>query len=302
MLDICLCGTGGTMPLKNRHLASAILRLEGRSVLIDCGEGTQIALKEAGFRFKPIDVICFTHFHADHISGIPGLLLTMGNEGREDPVEIIGPPGIGKVVNSLRIIAPELPFEVKFTEISEDGEKLNLSGFDITAFNLRHRCACLGFRCDIKRCGKFDVERAKLLPIPVYMWGKLQNGESVSYEGKIYNPSDVLGDERSGISVAYCTDSRPCDNIIKYANGADLLICEGMFGEDEKRERAVETGHMTMAEAAEIAEKSGVKKLVLTHFSTSLQNPDDYKECIREIFPETYMGYDGYFLTLNFED
>lgn len=302
MLDICLCGTGGTMPLKNRHLASAMLRLDGKCILIDCGEGTQIAIKEAGLKFKPVDVICFTHFHADHISGLPGLLLTMGNEGREEPVEIIGPSGVERVVNALRIIAPGLPYEINFTEITENGQKISKSGFDITAFKLNHGCPCVGYRFDIKRSGKFDVERAKLLPVPVPFWGMLQKGGNIEFEGKTYYPSDVLGEERQGLSVVYCTDSRPDKNIVEFSKDVDLLICEGMFGDDEKYDRAVKTGHMTMEEAAGIAVSANVKKLLLTHFSPSVQTPDDYTDCIRNIFSETYMGYDGYFETLRFKD
>ncbi len=301
MLDVCICGTGGTMPLKNRHLASALFRLCGRSVLIDCGEGTQIALKEAGFTFKPVDVICFTHFHADHISGLPGLLLTMGNEGREDDVEIIGPVGLCDVVNSLKVIAPGLPFRLKFTEIKDCAE-LCVSGFKITARRLAHNIPCLGYRLDIPRAGKFDIERAKKLPVPVNMWGRLQKGETVEYEGVVYEPSSVLGEDRRGISVAYCTDSRPCDNIQRLADGVDLFICEGMFGDMEKLERAEKTGHMMMTEAADIARASGVGKLILTHFSPSLQTPEDYLDTVREIFPESYTGFDGQVLILGFKD
>ena len=302
MLDICLCGTGGMMPLKNRHLASAIFRLNGKCILIDCGEGTQTALKEAGFTFKPVDVICFTHFHADHISGLPGFLLTMGNEGREEPLRIIGPAGVERVVNSLRIIAPGLPFEIEFTELREAVAKISISGFEITAFRVSHNVPCYGYRLDVKRAGKFDVERARRLPVPVNMWGKLQRGETVEFEGKTYYPSDVLGEERPGISVVYSTDTRPCKSLTENAAGCDMLICEGMFGEEEKLDRAKETGHMLMQEAAAIAKKSDAGKLVFTHYSPSVQNPGEYICEIRKIFSGAYAGYDGYFETLKFKD
>ena len=302
MLDICLCGTGGMMPLKNRHLASAVFRLNGKCVLIDCGEGTQTALKEAGFTFKPIDVICFTHFHADHISGLPGFLLTMGNEGREQPIDIIGPAGVERVVNSLRVIAPGLPFEIRFTELRDTVCNMSISGYGITAFKVSHNVPCYGYRLDVKRAGKFDVDRAKKLPVPVNLWGKLQRGETVEFDGKFYFPDDVLGEERAGISVVYCTDTRPCGNITENAKNADVFICEGMFGEEEKLDRAKVTGHMLMQEAALIAGKAEVKKLVFTHYSPSVQNPEEYLPEICRIFPDAYAGFDGYCETLKFKD
>lgn len=302
MLDMCLCGTGGMMPLKNRHLASAVFRLNGKSILIDCGEGTQTALKEAGFTFKPIDAILFTHFHADHISGLPGFLLTMGNEGREEPLHIVGPAGIERVVNSLRVIAPGLPFEIVFTELRETVCNTEISGFEITAFRVSHRVPCFGYRLDVKRAGKFDVERAKKLPIPVNLWGRLQKGESVEFEGVSYHPEDVLGCERRGISVVYCTDTRPCNNINTYAQNADVLVCEGMFGEPDKLDRALETSHMLMQEAAEIAKVAGAGKLIFTHYSPSVQNPEEYIPAVREIFVDSYAGYDGFSETLKFKD
>lgn len=302
MLDVCLCGCGGTMPLKNRHLTSAILRLNGHSMLIDCGEGTQIAIKKSGFTFKPIDVICITHFHADHISGLPGLLLTMGNEGREEPLTIVGPAGIGRVVNSLRVIVPELPFEINFCELKAEQESLEIGLFNIRAYRLKHRIACYGYRLDVKRGGKFDVGRAESLGLPKNIWGRLQKGETVEFQGKNYYPSDVLGDERRGISVGYVTDTKVCDGALNCARRADLFICEGMFGEPDKRERADETFHMLMQDAAHIAADAEAGELWITHFSASLQAPDDYKDAVRAIFENSHMGYDGRCKTIKFLD
>ena len=154
------------MPLPRRFLTAAMLRYNGSSLLIDCGEGTQVAIKEKGLTFKPIDVICFTHYHGDHIGGLPGLLLTMGNADRTEPLTMIGPRGLERVVNALRVIAPELPFEIRFIEITEPEMRLELNGYCIHAFRVNHNVTCYGYSVEIKRAGKFDVERARAAAIP----------------------------------------------------------------------------------------------------------------------------------------
>ena len=167
------------MPLPRRRLTSLLTRYNGSSLLIDCGEGTQVAVKERGWTFKPIDTICFTHYHADHISGLPGLLLTMGNADRREPLTMIGPKGLERVVNALRVICPELPFPIRFLEITEPEMKVELNGYQITAFRVQHNVICYGYTIEIPRKGKFDVERAKAQQIPVRYWNPLQKGETV---------------------------------------------------------------------------------------------------------------------------
>ena len=157
MLDVCLLGSGGMMPLPYRWLTALMMRYNGSSVLIDCGEGTQIAVKEKGWSFKPIDVICFTHFHGDHISGLPGLLLTMGNAERTEPLTLVGPKGLERVVNALRVIAPELPFPIEFIELTKAEEELELNGYHIKAFRVNHNVTCYGYSIEIKRAGKFNL-------------------------------------------------------------------------------------------------------------------------------------------------
>ena len=301
MLDVCLLGTGGMMPLKNRKLTSFLARYNGHCVLIDCGEGTQVAIKEAGFTFKPIDIICFTHFHADHISGLPGLLLGMGNEGRIEPVTMIGPKGLKKVVNSLRIIAPELPFDIDFLEIDSD-EPVAFDGFSIIPFPVKHKITCFGYAIEIKRKGKFMPERAKELEIPVHLWKVLQNGESVTVHDRVIESSEVLGKERKGFKVVYCTDTRPTDSIWQAARHSDLLVCEGMFYDEEKHQRAKETGHMMYAEAAYTALRAETKELWLTHFSPAVVRPEEGIEVARAEFQNTKVGVDGMMRTLKFED
>ena len=302
MLDVCLLGTGGTMPLKNRWLTSAIFRHSGKSLLIDCGEGTQIAMKLSGFTFKPLGILCITHFHADHLSGLPGMLLSMGNEGRKEPLTIIGPRGIERVVNALRIIAPGLPFEIKFIEIDESEKTIELDGFVITAFHVRHTVECLGYKLELKRAGKFDVEKANKNKVPKKLWSILQKNEAVELDGVIYTQDMVLGKERNGIKVVYATDTRPMPSIVKNASEADLLICEGMYGDPTKIDRAKETCHMLFSEAAEAAKAARVKRLWLTHYSPSLEEPLDYIDEAIKIFPETTACHDGEKVTINFEN
>ena len=213
MLDVCLLGTGGMMPLPYRWLTSLMMRYNGSSILIDCGEGTQIAIKEKGWSFKPIDVICFTHFHGDHISGLPGLLLTMGNADRQEPLTLIGPKGLERVVNALRIIAPELPFELRFLEIGAPQQTFEMEGYRIRAFRVNHNVTCYGYTIEIDRAGKFDVERAMSQEIPQRFWRFLQKGETIQEEGRVYTPDMVLGAPRKGIKLTYCTYTRPTKSI-----------------------------------------------------------------------------------------
>ena len=302
MLDICLVGTGGMMPLPRRWLTALMTRYNGSSLLIDCGEGTQVAIKEKGWSFKPIDVICFTHYHGDHISGLPGLLLTMGNADRKEPLTLIGPRGLERVVNALRVIAPELPFDIKFIEITQPEQVIELNGYRITAFKVNHNVVCYGYTLEILRQGKFSAERAKEQETPLKFWNPLQKGQTIEAEGKIYTPDMVLGPERKGIKLTYTTDTRPTDSILKNAADSDLFICEGMYGEDDKADKAKGYKHMTFREAAVLARNANVQEMWLTHYSPSLVRPDDYMDKVREIFPNAFPGKDGKSVELNFED
>lgn len=285
------------MPLPNRFLTSLLVRYNGRCVLIDCGEGTQIAMKKKGLSAKPIDVICFTHYHADHISGLPGMLLTMGNAERTEPLLMVGPRGLEKVVGSLRIIAPELPFEIRFKEITTDEMSFSLEGdsqFTITAFKVNHNITCFGYTMNLRRQGKFDVEAAEAHGIERKYWNSLQKGEViVSDDGRTFTPDMVLGQERKGIRLTYVTDSRPTDSIVANARGADLFICEGMYGEPDKAQKARENKHMTFYEAARMARDAGVKEMWLTHYSPSLVNPMEYMDEVKKIFPSSVAAKDG---------
>ena len=299
MIDVCLLGTGGMMPLPYRYLTSLMLRYNGKGILVDCGEGTQVALRKKGWSPKPVDVILFTHYHADHISGLPGMLLTMGNAERTEPVLMAGPKGLSRIVNSLRVIAPELPFEIQFLELSEREQTFDLPGekdFHIHAFRVSHNVPCYGFAFELDRAGRFDAARAQAQGIP------LKKGETIETEEGTYTPDMVLGPPRKGLKLVYSTDTRPCESIVKYASGADLLICEGMYGEPDKAEKAREHKHMTFTEAARIARKAAPKQMWLTHYSPSLIRPEEYMDPVRSIFPESIADIDGRTTTLAFEE
>lgn len=302
MLDVCLLGTGGMMPLPYRWLTSLLVRYNGSSLLIDCGEGTQIAIKEKGWSFKPIDVICFTHYHGDHISGLPGLLLTMGNADRTEPLTLMGPKGLERVVNALRVIAPELPFSIKYQEITEPEQTFEMNGYRLKAFRVNHNVLCYGYTMEVDRAGKFDVERATEAQIPQRYWGTLQKGETVEVDDHVYTPDMVLGPQRKGIKLTYCTDTRPTDSIRRNAQGSDLFICEGMYGEKDKQKKAREYKHMTFYEAAKLAKDANVGELWLTHYSPSLTRPEEYMDAVREIFPKAIAAKDRRTVELMFED
>lgn len=290
------------MPLPRRWLTALMTRYNGSSLLIDCGEGTQVAIKEKGWSFKPIDVICFTHYHGDHISGLPGLLLTMGNADRTEPLTLIGPKGLERVVNALRVIAPELPFELKFIEITAPEQVVEINGYKITAFRVNHNVICYGYTLEILRQGKFSPERAKENDIPLKFWNPLQKGQIIEVDGRVYTPDMVLGPDRKGIKVTYTTDTRPTESILRNAKDSDLFICEGMYGEEDKAEKAKGYKHMTFREAAVIARDAKVNEMWLTHYSPSLARPDEFIHIAKEIFPKAYLGKDGKTLELNFEE
>lgn len=300
MLDLCLLGTSGMMPLPGRWLTALMTRLEGSSLLIDCGEGTQIAIREKGWSVNPIDTICFTHYHGDHISGLPGLLLSMGNSDRTKPVTLIGPKGLEKVVNSLRVIAPGLPFELNFIELTEKEQDININGYNIRAFKVNHNVTCYGYTINVPRGGRFYPELAKENDVPMKLWSRLQKGGVIEYEGRVYTPDMVIGPPRKGIKLTYCTDTRPVQSLIENAKNADLLICEGMYGEKDKTAKAIENKHMTFCEAAKVAKEAEVREMWLTHYSPSLLRPGDYMKEVKKIFPNAYAARDCRSTTLEF--
>ena len=215
---------------------------------------------------------------------------------------LIGPKGLSRVVNALRVIAPELPFEINMIELNGQQEHLSIKGYEIDAFRVNHAVTCYGYTISIPRIGKFNADKAKELGIPCRIWNKLQHGQEIEYEGITYTPDMVMGAPRKGIKLTYCTDTRPVQAIVDNAKNSDLFICEGMYGEKDKESKAKEYKHMTFYEAAELAKNADVKEMWLTHYSPSLIRPADYVGNIKNIFKNVRAAKDGQSVTLNFED
>lgn len=302
MLDICLLGCGGMMPLPDRWLTAVLVRYNGKMILIDCGEGTQIPLKLAGWGIKAIDALLITHYHADHIAGLPGFLLTLGNSGREEPLTIVGPPGLADVVKGLLIICPELPFNINLEELKPDNDKeFKMGDMVIKAAFSDHWLPCLSYSVEIMRAGLFDREKAERNNVPMSVWKKLQKGETCEVDGMAFTPDMVAGKTRKGIKVSYLTDSRPTQTLIDFVKGSDLFICEGMYGDDEQLQKAIDKKHMLFSEAAFMANESNSKELWLTHFSPALDNPEVYINKARAVFLNSHLGQDGMKKSLAFE-
>jgi len=306
MLDAALLGTGGMMPLPGRFLTSLLLRFGGRLVMVDCGEGTQITLKQLGWGYKNLDAICFTHFHADHIAGLPGLLLTVGNSGREEPITLIGPPGMGYVARSLCIIAQEVPFEINIVELPfERGaapKSMTLGNYEISALPLDHRIPCFAYAFEFKRAGRFDTEKAQRNNVPIQVWNRLQKYETVTLEGVEYTPDMVLGPPRTPIKLSYCTDTRPVKELPEFIKGSDLFICEGLYGEPDMLEKTAAHKHMIFQEAAGIAKAGCADELWLTHFSPAMMYPEQFINAARSVFPNSYAGKDRMNKTISYKD
>lgn len=316
MLDLILLGSGGGLPMPQRFLSSMVISYRGRKILMDCGEGTQVAMRKFNTGFKSVDIICITHVHGDHIYGLPGLLSTIGNSDRIEPITIIGPNGIKEVMESILRLTPYLPYELNIMESSAkplnfsiSNNKLELNemaneysdNIIIRTLDLDHSVECIGYSFYLNRKPKFLLEKAIDMDIPQIFWKRLQKGETVIYNDKNYYPEMVLGDQRPGIKISYITDTRPIGSVVEFIKESNLFVCEGTYGDDESLDKAEKNKHMTFSEAANLAYKAKVDELLLTHFSPSIHDPKIYLDNAKGIFYHTIIGYDGLAKTLRYK-
>ncbi len=310
-MEAFVLGSGGSMPLPHRGLTSVLLRREGDLFLFDCGEGTQVSLRRLNLRWKKISAIFISHTHADHITGLPGILMLSSQVDREEPLYVIGPPRTREYVEeSRRILEMHINYEIVVHEISEPKNTQVVfegPGFHVRSFPLRHTRVCVGYCLqEDERPGVFHPERAEALGVPRGpMYALLQSGESVTLEGgRHVEPHEVLGPARRGRKFCYVTDTRPVEEITTNARGADLMICEGMF-EHGLLDAAREKRHMTGVEAARLATKAGgVRRLGLIHFSPRYTDRQvrDLEAEAQAVFPETFATRDRQHISIPFPD
>lgn len=286
------------MPLPHRYLTSVLLRREGDLFLFDCGEGTQVSLKKLNLKWKKISAIFISHTHADHVTGLPGILMLSSQVDRDEPLYIYGPPKIREYVEmSRKVLDMYINYEIQVREIEGAEEVFTREGFSVSSFPLRHSKPCIGYTLvENERPGVFFPERAEEFGVPKGpMWSKLQSGESVETgKGNTVSPDMVMGPKRSGRKFSYVTDTTTVDTIVPNVRGSDLLICEGMFTEDLE-ESAREKKHLTAAQAAEYALEADVGRLGLIHYSPRYTEYD-LKQLLKEsrkIFKRTFLTRDG---------
>ena len=273
MLTITLLGTAATMPLPERALTAAVAECGGHSLLLDCGEGTQTAARRAGVNLMRADAICLTHYHGDHIFGLPGLLQTLGAQGRTRPLVLLGPEGLLEVWRAVYALT---------------GPK--------------HRVRSLGYRLDLPRAGRFDPEKARALGVPVTQWRLLQRGQTVPLAERMVQPAEVLGAPRKGLRFVFSGDSAPCPALEQAAQGADLLLCDATYALPEQQEQAAQWGHSTFGQSAALAAKAGVKRLWLVHYSPMITDPEQQLAQAQSVFPAAECGFDGKRITLHYEE
>jgi len=294
-MQVTFLGTSAAVPTVDRNVAALMLQRDGELLLFDCGEGTQRQMMRYASGFA-VDDVFITHFHADHTLGIPGLLRTMGLQGRTAPLRLYGPRGAQRQIGALTALGMERPkFAVEVFELRA-GDVMPRGEYDLVVGEAQHKGDCLAYAiAERERLGRFDPARAVALGIPEGpLWGRIHKGESVSLDdGRVVSPQELVGPPRTGRRVVYTGDTAPCSAITELARGADLLVHEATFGEDE-RERARETGHSTAREAAIVAREAGVKRLVLTHVSAryTREAPELLAEA-REIFAAAEVARDG---------
>jgi len=304
-LALVLLGTSASRPTVERNVSSIAVVREGETMLFDCGEGTQRQMMRYGVSFALCDIF-FTHFHADHVIGVIGLMRTMALQGRTDPLRLWGPKGAGRHLKRAEQFGVDrLTFAVEIREL-DHGERIERKDYAIAAFAVEHGPGpAMGYAfVESDRKGRFDPERARELGIPEGpLWGRIHRGEAVTLDGgRVIEPSELVGPRRPGRTVVITGDTRPCDNTTEAAHGADLLVHEATFG-DEEAERAIETGHSTAREAAVVAKRARCRRLLLSHFSARYsRDAGDLETQARSEFSEVVIGRDGMVIDVPYAD
>ena len=309
MLTITLLGTAATMPLPERALTAAVAECGGHSLLLDCGEGTQTAARRAGVNLMRADAICLTHYHGDHIFGLPGLLQTLGAQGRTRPLTLLGAEGLLEVWRAVYALTGPLPYAVK-PLVCRAGQPVALdalsdgwpAGATLLPVATKHRVRSLGYRLDLPRAGRFDPEKARALGVPVTQWRLLQRGQAVPLAERMVQPAEVLGAPRKGLRFVFSGDSAPCPALEQAAQGADLLLCDATYALPEQQEQAAQWGHSTFGQSAALAAKAGAKRLWLVHYSPMITNPEEHLTQAQSIFSAAECGFDGKRITLHYEE
>lgn len=291
-LTIIPLGTSAAAPTATRNVSATLLKLGGHSVLVDCGEGTQHRLQKCGWRPGSLAVICITHLHGDHCYGVPGLLATLGMQGRTAPLTLIGPPGVRAYVDGMRASTYlHLPYELTVLEATE-GPVFTSRDFSLTVAPLEHRIPAIGFSfVESEQPGPFDVAKARALGVPEGpFFRQLQYGQDVLLKnGVTVRSSEVVGPPRPGRKVVYCCDTIPCDSAVELARDADVLIHEATYADDLKEEAAAR-GHSTAREAANVARRARVRRLMLTHISARYDDPSLLLTEAQEVFSATQLA------------
>lgn len=295
MLTVTLLGTGGTQPLPERALAALAVSVGGGTVLLDCGEGTQTALRRWGISAYRLHTVLLTHYHGDHILGLPGLLQTLSSLGRTAPLTVVGPAGLEAVAAPMAALAGPLPFAVHWRQAGQ--EPFVAGPLTVTPFPLEHRVPCCGYALTLPRAGRFDPGRARAAGIPVALWSRLQAGQTV--EG--FTPDQVLGPPRRGLKVVYATDTRPCPAVTEAAREADLLCMDATYADDADLDKAKLYGHATCRETGALAAEAGVRRLWLTHYSAAVTDLAPGLAAAQRAYPDAVAGTDGMRQELDFD-
>lgn len=306
-LEAFILGCGGMMPLPYRHLTSVLLRRDGDLFLFDCGEGTQVALRRLNLRWKKINAIFISHTHADHITGLPGLLMLSSQVDRDEPMYVFGPPKISEYIETSRkVLDMYINYKIIVKEISEPGVIFSTDEFQIRAFWLDHTKPCLGYTMEeFERPGEFNPEAARSLNVPCgHLWSKLQNGETVlSSDGEQVLPQQVMGHKRKGRKFSFVTDTKYIPSIAKEVANSDFFVCEGMFEKGMEKD-AAEKKHMTCTQAAKIAKDANVKQMALIHYSPRYTDKElkNLLEQACTVFPNTILSKDKMNIQLEYEE